>query len=83
MKKTINLKPACYKECRECFFYFIDGCIALPGENCFMPITQKQAQLILNNQHRFNVSETVTQQLADKFPMVEIQKQVQYVNPYF
>jgi hypothetical protein len=66
-----SLKPECYGKCGECFFYFINGCIALPGEDCFLMINQKQAILIINNKRRFDIPDQITTKLIKKFPVVE------------
>jgi hypothetical protein len=65
-----KIKPECYGKCNECFFYFINGCVALPGEDCFMMINQKQAFLIINNKSRFDIPDQITFQLIKKFPEV-------------
>ncbi len=70
----MKFKPKCYNKCNECFFYYIDGCIALPGEDCFVAITDNHAQLIVKNQNRFDISGKVITELKDKFPSVKQQQ---------
>jgi hypothetical protein len=65
MKRT---KPSCYGKCHDCFFFFINGCVALSGEDCFLEISQKHAQLIINNRNRFDISSEAAISLAEKFP---------------
>jgi len=67
----IKLKPECFGKCNDCFFYFINGCIAMPGEDCFLMINQKQAVLIVNNKNRFDIPDQITYKLVKKFPAVE------------
>jgi len=65
-------KPSCYGKCKECFFYYIDGCVALPGEDCFIKINDNHANLIIRNQKRFNVPEPIAVELTRKFPINKI-----------
>jgi hypothetical protein len=64
-------KPDCYGKCKECFFYYINGCVALPGEDCFVEIKNNHASLIIKNQQRFDVPEKIALELTRKFPAVE------------
>ncbi len=66
-----RMKPSCYGKCGNCFFYFINGCVALSGEDCFLEINQKHAQLILNNRSRFDISNHAVATLSDKFQVME------------
>ena len=66
-----KLKPECYRKCNDCFFYFINGCVALSGEDCFLMINQKQALLIINNKRRFDIPDQIEHKLIKKFPEVE------------
>jgi len=65
-----RLKPECFGKCEDCFFYFINGCVAMPGEDCFLLINQRQATLIVNNKSRFEIPDQITSQLISKFPEV-------------
>jgi len=66
--KSMNrVRPGCYGKCKECFFYYINGCVALPGENSFIKINDNHANLIIKNQKRFEVPEQVAQELKAKF----------------
>jgi hypothetical protein len=67
-----KIKPECYGKCSDCFFYFINGCVALSGEDCFLMINQKQALLIINNKRRFDIPDQITNKLIKKFPEVKI-----------
>jgi hypothetical protein len=62
-----RVRPECYRKCKECFFYYINGCVALPGENSFIKINDNHANLIIRNQKRFEVPEQVAQELKAKF----------------
>lgn len=73
MKRT---KPSCYGKCQDCFFYFIDGCVALSGEDCFLEINQKKAELILKNRNRFNISSEAAISIAEKFPGIHNVKEM-------
>jgi hypothetical protein len=66
-----KLKPECYGKCNDCFFYFINGCVALTGEDCFLMINQKHALLIINNKRRFDIPDQLANKLITKFPEVE------------
>jgi hypothetical protein len=46
----------------------------LPGEDCFVAITDNHAQLIVKNQNRFDISGKVITELKDKFPSVKQQQ---------
>lgn len=63
-----KLKPRCIDRCNECFFYYIDECITPPGENYFIPISEKQASLIIKNKSRFILSQNLSKKLKDRFP---------------
>jgi len=63
-----KLKPKCWQKCNECFFYYIDECITPPGEDYFIQIKEKQAQLILKNKERFILSKEVSEKLHHRFP---------------
>ena len=65
-----RLKPKCNFKCEECFFHFTDECIAPPGEDYFVKISEKQAKLIFKNQDRFILSPKLTIKLLDKFPTI-------------
>ena len=73
MKKVL---PACYGKCSKCFFYYINGCVALSGEDCFLEITKKHVELISKNRQRFNVHHDFGLMLKNKFP--ELEKAVLY-----
>ncbi len=62
-----RMKPSCYGKCSNCFFHFINGCVALSGEDCFLEINQKHAELIINNRSRFDISNNAIATLEDKF----------------
>jgi len=76
IKKMKRANPSCYGKCTNCFFYFINGCIALSGEDCFLEITQKHAQLIINNRNRFDISTEAEISLLQKFPQSKICKEL-------
>lgn len=62
-----GVRPDCYRKCKECFFYYINGCVALPGEDCFVKINGNHAQLIIKNRERFEVPEKRALELKKKF----------------
>ncbi|MBN1925863.1 MAG: hypothetical protein JW798_08510 [Prolixibacteraceae bacterium] len=68
MKKVL---PACYGKCNKCFFYYINGCVALSGEDCFLEINSKHASLIAHNHERFNIHKDFSELLKKRFPEVE------------
>lgn len=70
-----NKKPRCYGKCNECFFHYMDSCIALQGDDYFIKINDEKAKLIFNNRIRFALSKQVTNELIHRFPEVS---QVQY-----
>lgn len=63
-------KAKCYGKCSECFFYYMDSCIASYGDNYFIKINKDQAKLILNNRLRFSISQKTTNELIHLFPEV-------------
>jgi len=63
-----KMKPKCSAKCGSCLFYFTNGCIAPPGEDYYIEISEKQAKLILDNQHRFEISPRTSKELKSKFP---------------
>ncbi|MFA9389583.1 MAG: hypothetical protein ACERKD_07235 [Prolixibacteraceae bacterium] len=65
-----KLKPECNSKCNACLFFYANGCIASPGENCFKEINRQQAQLILNNPKRFSMTLSTSQLLKSKFPTI-------------
>lgn len=65
-----KLKPRCYAKCESCFFHFTNGCIAPPGEDYFIEMSEKQAELILKNRNRFNISYKTSTELTHKFPSI-------------
>jgi hypothetical protein len=71
-----KFRPECYGKCKECFFYYINGCIALPGEDCFVAINNNHAGLIIKNQKRFDVPEQLATELTRKFPTIEVKQQI-------
>jgi len=71
-----KFKPDCYGKCKECFFYYINGCVALPGEDCFVEINNNHANLIIKNQQRFDVPKQIALELTRKFPEVEIKQRI-------
>jgi hypothetical protein len=71
--KSMNrVRPGCYGKCKECFFYYINGCVALPGEDCFIKINNNHALLIIKNQKRFDVPEQLAMELTRKFSLNKI-----------
>jgi len=50
--------------------------VALSGEDCFLEINQKKAELILNNRNRFSISSEAAISLAEKFPKVHKVKEM-------
>lgn len=76
IKKMKRANPSCYGKCTNCFFYFINGCVALSGEDCFLEITQKHAQLIINNRNRFDITSEAEISLVQKFPQTKRRKEL-------
>jgi len=68
-------KARCYGKCNECFFYYMNSCIALHGDNYFIKINEEHAKLIFKNRSRFAISKKVTNELIHRFPTVS---QMQY-----
>jgi len=68
----LKLKPKCLGKCDGCFFHFINGCVALAGEDYFLPISEKHANLILTNRNRFNISGSMANELMNRFPSAAI-----------
>jgi hypothetical protein len=67
-----RLKPKCYNKCNSCFFHFTNGCIAPPGEDYYIEMSEKQAELILKNKNRFHISYQKTKEITQKFPSVAV-----------
>jgi len=67
-----RVRPDCYRRCKECFFYYINGCVALPGEDCFVKINDNHANLIIKNQQRFDVPDQLALELKRKFTINKI-----------
>lgn len=65
-----RLKPKCYNKCESCFFHFTNGCIAPAGEDYYIEMSEKQAELILKNKSRFHISYQKSIEIARKFPTV-------------
>lgn len=63
-----KMKPKCSSKCSSCLFYFTNGCIAPPGDDYYIEISEKQAKLILNNQDRFELTSKTSKELINKFP---------------
>ncbi len=72
--EMLKFKPKCLGKCENCFFHLINGCVALGGEDHFLPINEKQAKLIVANKDRFNVSPSNIQWLICHFPEVAVSK---------
>ena len=66
----ISKNSKCYGKCNECFFYYMDSCIALAGDDYFIKINEKQAKLIFHNRSRFSISKQVTNELIHRFPLI-------------
>jgi len=67
-----RFRPNCFGMCKECFFYYINGCVAMPGEDCFVRINDNHAHLIIKNQKRFDVPDRIASELTRKFPVIGI-----------
>ncbi|MDA3927366.1 MAG: hypothetical protein PF541_00280 [Prolixibacteraceae bacterium] len=63
-------KPKCSIKCGECFFHYINECIATPRKDYFKAINEKQAQLIVNNKNRFKLSKKNAKELLKRFPAI-------------
>lgn len=72
--KMLKFKPKCLGKCDNCFFHLINGCVALGGEDHFLPINEKQAKLIVANKDRFNVSASNIQWIMCHFPELSTSK---------
>lgn len=65
-----NNKPKCYQFCNECLFYYTKRCVALTGDNYFIKINEEQANLIIKNKNRFEVSNSLLNELLYLFPNI-------------
>ncbi len=75
-KQMSRFKPKCYGKCKECFFYYINGCVAMPGEDCFIRINSNHATLIMKNLKRFEIPEQLAKELTTKFPAIGMKEKV-------
>ena len=62
--------PKCNKRCNECLFHYTKQCVALKGDYYFIKITEQQAQLIIRNQSRFQLTKTLSEELIQLFPNI-------------
>lgn len=67
MKSGQQSKPLCYGKCDNCFFHYINSCAAIGGDDFFIEINERQAELILKNRNRFSISRKHVKELADRF----------------
>ena len=67
MKSGKPCRPLCYGKCGNCFFHYINNCAAICGDDFYIEIKQRQAELILKNSSRFSISQEHVKELSYRF----------------